>query len=79
MIAKIVRYGLLLILFIFLPHGETPAVKRPLRPFGHFTDVAEQVRLREATFCVGKEREHLLESVGSGGAFVDFDHETFAE
>ena len=79
MTAKIVRYGLLLILFIFLLHGQTPAVKRPLRPFGHFTDVTEQAGLRDATFCGGKERDHLLESVGSGGAFVDFDHETFAE
>ena len=65
MIAQIVSYKFFLVLFIFLLHGQTPAV--------HFTDVTEQSGLREATFCGGRERDHLLESVGNGAAFVDYD------
>jgi len=65
LIAQIVRYVFVLIPFIFPFHGQAHAV--------HFTDVTKQAGLREATFCGGKERDHLLESVGSGAAFFDFD------
>ena len=65
--AKIVRCGLLFCSLIFLLDGQTLAV--------HFTDVTKQAGLKDSTFCGGKERDHLLESVGSGAAFFDFDRD----
>ena len=38
-----------------------------------FTDVAEQAGLRTVTWCGRPEKPHLLESGGTGVAFLDFD------
>ena len=44
-------------------------------PFS-FTDVAAQAGLTATTVCGGREKNrYLLESIGSGAAFVDFDND----
>jgi hypothetical protein len=45
--------------------AEPPAVR--------FVDVAEAAGLSVVTWCGGVEKSHILESVGSGCAWIDFD------
>jgi enediyne biosynthesis protein E4 len=39
----------------------------------HFVNVAEAAGLTRVLYCGGPDKDHILESVGSGAAFVDFD------
>ncbi|MFN7971579.1 MAG: CRTAC1 family protein [Acidobacteriota bacterium] len=39
----------------------------------HYVDVAGAKGLRTVTYCGSPSKDHLLESIGSGGAFVDVD------
>lgn len=41
----------------------------------HFVDVAELAGIRAVTYCGGPDKDHLLESVGTGVAFFDFDRD----
>jgi len=49
--------------------AEPPAAK----PEAHFVDVAEQAGLKTMIHCGGADKDHILESVGTGCAFVDYD------
>jgi len=40
-----------------------------------FVDVAVEAGLRTPTWCGGPDKDHLLESVGTGAAFVDYDRD----
>jgi hypothetical protein len=47
---------------------------KPLAPQGpHFVDVAEETGLKTLLYCGGENKDHILESVGTGAAFVDYD------
>jgi hypothetical protein len=46
---------------------------RPSIPDPHFVDVAEAAGLKTVLLCGGPDKDHILESVGSGAAFVDYD------
>src|SRR4051812_44200382 len=39
----------------------------------HFVDVAAEAGLETVLYCGGPDKDHILESVGSGCAFVDYD------
>src|SRR5689334_6474385 len=43
------------------------------RPATRFVDVAASAGLTTILFCGGPNKDHILESVGSGCAFVDYD------
>src|SRR3954464_7973418 len=49
----------------------TPSPDRPADPY--FVDVAEGAGLKTVLYCGGPDKDHILESVGSGCAFVDYD------
>src|SRR5262245_39120422 len=40
-----------------------------------FVDVASQAGLNVVTFGGGERKDHLLESVGTGAAFLDYDED----
>jgi hypothetical protein len=48
-----------------------PSDDRPADPY--FVDVAEGAGLKTVLYCGGPDKDHILESVGSGCAFVDYD------
>ncbi len=39
----------------------------------HFVNVAESAGLKTVLYCGGPDKDHILESVGTGCAFVDYD------
>src|SRR4051812_23872417 len=39
----------------------------------HFVDVAAEAGLETVLYCGGPDKDHILESVGTGCAFVDYD------
>lgn len=49
-----------------------PAAKLP-DTSAHFVDVAKEAGLSTVLYCGGPSKEHILESVGSGCAWIDFD------
>jgi hypothetical protein len=51
--------------------APTPAV--PAGP--RFVDVAESAGLKTVLYCGGPDKDHILESVGTGAAFIDFDED----
>lgn len=51
------------------PPATVSAAPAPVR----FVDVAEEAGLSVVTWCGGAEKSHILESVGSGCAWIDFD------
>ena len=44
-------------------------------PAPQFVDIAKQAGLTTILYCGGPNKDHLLESVGSGGAFIDYDND----
>ncbi|MFO0956232.1 MAG: CRTAC1 family protein [Isosphaeraceae bacterium] len=44
-----------------------------------FVEVAQSVGLARVLYCGGADKDHLLESVGTGGAFLDFDNDGFLD
>jgi hypothetical protein len=50
---------------------ETPAV--PANP--RFVDVAREAGLTTILYCGGADKDHILESTGTGAAFIDFDED----
>jgi enediyne biosynthesis protein E4 len=60
--------------------SASPPPKPPVRPVAasipadpHFVEVAEQAGLKTVLYCGGADKEHILESTGTGAAFVDYD------
>ena len=53
------------------PDAVPPAPPAPSAPW--FVDVAAEVGLDVVTYCGGPDKDHILESVGSGAAFLDYD------
>lgn len=49
------------------------ATTRDTSPAPHFIDVAAQAGLKTVLYCGGPDKDHILESVGTGCAFVDYD------
>src|SRR5262245_29614162 len=50
---------------------HAPSPTGPIIP--RFVDVAESAGLRTVLFCGGPDKDHILESVGTGCAFIDCD------
>ena len=44
-----------------------------------FVDVARKTGLNIVTHCGGLEKKHLIESDGTGGAFLDYDGDGFLD
>jgi enediyne biosynthesis protein E4 len=61
------------------PAASVPAVTPPPVPIEppepHFVDVAAKAGLTRVLYCGGPDKDHILESVGTGGAFVDYDND----
>ena len=55
------------------PRVSAPATAESARSSPHYVDVAEASGLRAVTWCGSPSKDHLLESLGSGCAFVDLD------
>jgi hypothetical protein len=59
--------------------SEPPAgparVDFPADPAPCFVDVAEQAGLTAVLYCGGTSKDHILESVGSGAAWIDYDRD----
>ena len=53
--------------------GPRPTPSTPPAP--HFVDVAPDAGLTAVLYCGGTDKDHLLESVGTGAAFIDFDED----
>ncbi|MDR3618087.1 MAG: CRTAC1 family protein [Paludisphaera borealis] len=51
--------------------ARPPAPPGPVIP--QFVDVAESAGLKRVLYCGGPDKDHILESVGTGGAFIDYD------
>src|SRR4051794_18831211 len=51
--------------------APAPAPDRPADP--RFVDEAERAGLTRILYCGGPDKDHILESVGTGCAFVDYD------
>jgi len=59
-----------------------PAAKEPSRAPAtklQFLDVAAQVGLDAMIFCGGRDKDHILESTGSGAAFIDYDGDGYLD
>ncbi|MHC4107351.1 MAG: CRTAC1 family protein [Planctomycetota bacterium] len=54
------------------PPSEAPSGSSP-EPNGRFVNVAPEAGLNAVLYCGGAEKDHILESVGGGVAFVDYD------
>jgi hypothetical protein len=50
-----------------------PALGAPADP--HFVEVAAQAGLTTVLYCGGADKDHILESVGTGCALVDYDRD----
>ncbi|MHC5541438.1 FG-GAP repeat domain-containing protein, partial [Singulisphaera rosea] len=60
------------------PPTPKPAAPKPepvLDPNPRFVDVAKQSGLSRVLWCGGTDKDHLLESVGSGAAMIDYDED----
>jgi enediyne biosynthesis protein E4 len=63
------------------PPAPAPVTKQTLQPAPpapsnpRFVDVAAQAGLNTMLYCGGPEKNHILESVGTGAAFVDYDED----
>ena len=44
-------------------------------PLPYFRDVASQAGIDTVLYCGGTDKDHILESVGSGAAMVDLDND----
>jgi hypothetical protein len=53
--------------------GWCAELARPVGSKPWFTDVTQEAGLRGVVYCGGAQKDHILESVGSGGAFLDYD------
>src|SRR5579883_1119842 len=42
-------------------------------PDPRFVDVADEAGLRTILYCGGPDKDHILESAGTGAAFIDYD------
>jgi hypothetical protein len=62
-----------LALSLLLPLGGAAAAAPPAAL--RFVDVAAEAGLETVTWCGGPDKDHLLESVGTGAAFVDYDRD----
>ena len=59
-----------------LPRPETPPRQAPpVDTNPRFVDVASQAGLTAVLYGGGERKDHLLESVGTGAAFVDYDED----
>ncbi len=47
----------------------------PISAEAHFVDVAAQAGLKTMIYCGGADKDHILESVGTGCAFIDYDND----
>ncbi|MHC4108538.1 MAG: FG-GAP repeat domain-containing protein, partial [Planctomycetota bacterium] len=54
------------------PAAEPPSGSSP-EPSGRFVNVAPEAGVNAVLYCGGAEKDHILESVGCGVAFVDYD------
>ncbi len=52
-----------------------PVVERPKPSEPRFVNVAPEAGLTTVLYCGGTDKDHLLESVGTGAAFLDFDED----
>jgi len=59
---------------VFVPVCQVPAPQLA-PPEAHFVDVAAQAGLKTVIDCGGPDKDHILESVGTGCAFVDYDND----
>ena len=55
------------------PPVAVPAVKPSPPPEPRFVNAAPAAGLSTILYCGGARKDHLLESTGSGTAFVDYD------
>ncbi len=58
------------------PPNQTPTsttTRRTEPPDPRFVDVAAETGLTTVLYCGGSDKDHILESVGGGAAFVDYD------
>jgi hypothetical protein len=46
---------------------------KPVNPEPYFVEVGEAAGLKTVLYCGGPDKDHILESVGSGAAFLDYD------
>ncbi|WP_435010906.1 CRTAC1 family protein [Tundrisphaera lichenicola] len=56
------------------PPAQPRATSAP-PPSAHFVDQAAEAGLTGILYCGGPEKDHILESVGTGAAFLDFDED----
>jgi enediyne biosynthesis protein E4 len=58
------------------PPPTVPLPARPAEPADpHFVDVAAKAGLTRVTYCGGPDKDHILESVGTGAGFLDYDND----
>jgi hypothetical protein len=55
------------------PGAESPPAVSAVAAPARFVDVADAAGLSVVTWCGGMDKSHILESVGSGCAWIDFD------
>jgi hypothetical protein len=55
------------------PPSTVEAVDFPRDPNPQFVNIATEAGITTTLYCGGTNKDHLLESVGSGCAFIDFD------
>lgn len=56
-----------------LHSAPAPSNAKLASPEPYFVDVAAQAGLKTVLYCGGSDKDHILESVGTGCAFIDYD------
>ncbi len=55
--------------------SSPPAPAKPLDPNPRFVNVAKEAGLTRLLWCGGTDKDHILESVGTGAAMLDYDED----
>jgi len=67
------------LIWIFLLPGLPAEIGSEQESTVRFVDVARETGLNVITHCGGLEKKHLIESDGTGGAFLDYDGDGFLD
>ena len=67
------------LIWIFLLPGLPGEIGSEQESTVRFVDVARETGLNIITHCGGLEKKHLIESDGTGGAFLDYDGDGFLD